>query len=100
MFFLNFLPFLVAIIFFFLRFSIRTTPRDVRDNDVSVVTNLECILSDSQQIFAASSAANPVRKLPDACPSLKLSLEEVAAPISRVDADDTIDGLANRHLSK
>lgn len=78
------------------KFWIIQSSRGKRDEEISVVSNLERILRDVRLTAAASSAATAVRNPPIALKSLEAELTEVAARVPREECKIKFDGRADR----
>lgn len=81
-------------------FRKRKFNRRDRDEQVTLLSNLERILHTSHRSTTASSTLTPFRNLQIAFKSLEASLEKVAGPISRAESEDTFHGLSDRPVSK
>lgn len=74
--------------------------RSERGEDVSVVSNSEHTLRDGCQIAASSSTATTFGNPPITPQSLEATLQEVAAPIPRMEGEDMFDGVADEPVSE
>lgn len=65
-----------------------TTPQRERDDEITAVSNMECILCDGCRVSTAGSVATIVGNLPNAPSSLEAVLHEVATLIPRAESED------------
>lgn len=63
-------------------------------------SNRKGILSSGRQTAAALRTTASVANIPIESGSSKATLGEVAAPIPKVESEDTFDGLADIHMSE
>lgn len=70
-----------------------------RDEDITVVSNPVRLFCDCLRIAAVFSTATSIRNQFNARRLLEAALEEVSAPVYRVQNEETFDGLFDRRVT-